>query len=254
VQTLTGVLQFSAYQRAGWELLAVAACLMGVAADLVYSRGASYRAVRWATGIAVGAVSITALLHPPAHQYMLSPCEDDIVRVVRELEHSRTGPGSWWRPYVHFEQASTSGLAEGLEQERAITVVTRKFTGMGGRAAEPVSAVLRTRSPVKAILVHSGKGPLRMPNASRVYVCLLDGPAKASQAGTYAPTRTFSAVSPRLAGNMAKWHRQLMRFNTDIEETVASLREEGARVRTFQEGKHLRVLVVEPAVPKGSGS
>jgi hypothetical protein len=246
-QTLTGVLQFSAYQRAGWELLVVAACLMGASAAFVYTRWSSHRALRAATVTAIAAVCLTALLHPPSHRYMLSRCEDDIVRVARQLERSHTQPDSWRHPHVRFEKASTSPLVEALEQEPDLTIVSRKFTGMGGRVAEPIAAVLRRNSPIKSKQVKANRSEELLSDVPGVYVCLLDTPGRAEHAGIHAPTKTFAAVSPRLARGMAKWHGKLLSLNADIEARIEEFQAQGATLQTFQEGRRLRIIVVTPA-------
>lgn len=83
VQTATGMLQFTAYQREGWSLMLAAACLAALVGSRLYAAVAVLRIPM----VVVFAVSVLwAFRFPPAHRLTNSSAEDTIVQMVRMFQ------------------------------------------------------------------------------------------------------------------------------------------------------------------------
>ena len=80
VQTATGFLQFTAYQREGWSLLIATACLGGVFTAWFWER---FRRLRPAVVAALALSAAVTLWHPPAHRLTNSTAEEALVRIAR---------------------------------------------------------------------------------------------------------------------------------------------------------------------------
>ncbi len=85
VQSTLGVMQFTAYQRAGWELLLALALaggpLLVLCADWLARKPGARPAIR----VLVAIVTLAGLLASPRHQPLLSGAEEDIVAAARGL-------------------------------------------------------------------------------------------------------------------------------------------------------------------------
>ena len=83
VQTATGFLQFTAYQREGWSLLLAMGCLGGLVASWLW---AAWPRLRWGMVLGMLLFAGISLWRPPTHVLTTSTAEETLVRMARMLQ------------------------------------------------------------------------------------------------------------------------------------------------------------------------
>ena len=83
VQTATGFLQFTAYQREGWSLLLAMGCLGGLVVSWLW---AAWPRLRWGMVLGMLLFAGISLWRPPTHVLTTSTAEETLVRMARMLQ------------------------------------------------------------------------------------------------------------------------------------------------------------------------
>ena len=218
-QTLSGMFQFSGYQRAGWSFLLACALLCGLAGDYVLVH-VSRR--RWLTGIVYGGLALCVLVTlciPPFHARQFSLSEGRMIEIVRAAVH----PDSRQPPPI---------------------VVVRAFTGFHGWQGDPVRASAGLEK--KAIVTVDEKTDLRQAfRPDRAYLFLLDdAPLHADAFGVL-----FAKLQPQQVASYIKAQKRLHAFNANVEQLLDRVRQEPRKESVVVHDAQLRVLLFSEVLP-----
>jgi hypothetical protein len=234
VQTATGFLQFTAYQREGWSLLIALACLGGLVAEGLWG----WR--RWFRPLMVAGLACSAgwtLAHPPAHTLSNSTAEEDLIHIVRMLRTYPVLP-----PDAH---AATEGLRQQLlahlATNRPLAVMTRPL--MQEFMLSAVAGANTNLSFSKAAVYRTA--PSDLEREAQTLVLLDQRPTPA-----LGQLDLSANVNPEV---MRNYLRQQDR-DYDVNECIASCIQRLApptawRIEKFQVTDRLRALLVSHAAP-----
>ena len=238
VQTATGFLQFTAYQREGWSLLIAVGCLGGAMVSWAMTAFPRLRPVVWA-GLAVSAV--WAFGNPPAHRLSNSTAEDAMIRIAR-----------MFRAYPEL-RPDADPLAEEVQE----------FLNRHLIPGAQISLI--TRPLMQELMLKSVAGPQDFISYSwrdiwRVYDLWLE---RSTQALVFldreddldvADLGSFAAISAAGAQSFLQQQRRSYALNRDIEAYVQRLPTNRWRVACHDVTPQLRLYYVshqpQPAAPE----
>lgn len=239
-QTLTGVFQFSGYQREGWSLLIVIACLSGIISGAIYRWGRKGITFKVAVFTAILLSVLGSFLYPPVHELRASCAEDEIIHVVRDISKSYTEPGYLSiteRPIIS-DQTITAVLSSRLP----LTVVSRKITGWHeSNQGELIPAVIHPQKKLQVITVSSEvrDGFLKK---NRQYLVLMDK----KTAGCFKNSVAFSMITPGPVQAYVDSREPLYKINVSLESYLNSLNPDDWQIQKSAIGKNLIVISVTP--------
>ncbi|MGD9781188.1 MAG: hypothetical protein AB7V14_03445 [Kiritimatiellia bacterium] len=228
VQTATGFLQFTAYQREGWSLLMAAACLGGlVAAGL----GARFRFLRPAIAGALAFSAAATLWRPPAHNLTNSTAEETLVRIARMFSTYPILPPDADPAVEGFRTFLSEHLIEGAQFSFISRPLLQEF-------------MLPAVCGPKNILSFSGSGIWRVYDlwmeTSTQAVVFLDKPGDAD----VKRLGPFAAVSPVGAHSFIQQQAKSYALNGDLEAYVLRLPTNRWRVARCDVAPELRAYYV----------
>ena len=217
LQTMTGALQFSLYQRAGWNLMLAATLLGGLIADVIYTRISSCRPARTAVAVAVAASILAALLNPPAHINNLSTAEDemvDLTRALAALEAARTKTA-----LARSFGAPSGEVAAMLPKLNEPPAMVLRTTSDSDDYWEIPDAVLPPGSDLRILYVRRGREPHLWAAPGHCFLFFLD------REETIPPESlgAFGMVNPAQARGYSEWQRSLYAPNSNIRRFLADL-------------------------------
>ena len=238
VQTMTGALEFSLYQRAGWNLLLAAAWLGGKIAAAIYERVREFLPARIGVAAAIAVSAVFALIHPPQHRPSLSTAEDEMVAVTRSLaalEAQRSGTRL---------ALSVTPLLQGLSALPAFSKVplalVLRTTSDSDDYWEIPDAVLPLGSELRILYVRGRKKPHLWAAPGHRYVFFLDReetiPAKALGA--------FGLINPAQAESYSNWQRSLYKPNRTIRDFIVDLPSDTWEVQWEKLSKNAELALV----------
>lgn len=221
VQTGLGLLQFSAYQRAGWQLLAASLVLGALVLDEVARRGARFRAATWVRA-ALLAGAVAAFLMPPAHPRIVSPAEGELATMVRALSRlelirvKQPLPWTWEKPERQFPFAERS-------PNQPVCLIVRTFAGFVTQQGDPVDAMKDAGSPLLVHSIHHPEADLwPLEPDLNVVVATDDAAAPVAPAATL-----LSRFSPHVVSTFVELSQQRRDLNVALRaqaEAMAVLR------------------------------
>jgi len=232
ISTLTGLFDFSAYQRSGWDFLISSAVGVGVVAGWCLDTWSS----RWPflhsmVPLGIGVLVVGSFLHPPGHHYMGGEEEENLIKFAL------------WVSRQPDDASEYFGIA--YSKERPLLVVTRQTTAFASELAEPVSVVAGQES----VFVRTArpKHPISflwdLPPAHRVVVI---GPEPVSGRGEpKVVSSAFSAVSPDFASRYQVWQRAFRKQNKRLRRMIEFVENEGGTVRRLEEIEGLEIFLVD---------
>jgi hypothetical protein len=192
LQTLTGFLQFSGYQREGWSLLIAFACLSGIIGGIIYGWGKRLFIFKAAVVVTVIISISVSLLYPPAHVLLASCAEDDIIQVARDISSHFTGKRYW-----SIADRSVDGKPEYLSAFSSrwpLTIVTRKMTGWeGSNQGEMVPTVIHPSERIRVRAISPGESLANFFHDNEQYLILMDEQTKDCNQDNI----LFSTIDPR---------------------------------------------------------
>lgn len=171
LQTMTGVLQFSGYQREGWSFMIAFACLLGILGGAAYCWGKRWILFKVAVVVVVLVSIICSFIYPPAHTLIASCAEDDIIRLVRHIS-SRHTVNRYWT----FADKQTQGAyPAAFSSQQPLTIVARKMTGWkDGDQGELIPSVISPSEQIRIKTVSSGDNLSYDLSRNGRYLILLD--------------------------------------------------------------------------------
>lgn len=228
VQTATGFLQFTAYQREGWSLLMAAAGLGGLAVAWFWSR---FRSLRPAILVALALSAAAAIWRPPAHNLTISTAEETLVRIARMFSTYPVLPPDADPAVEGFRQFLSEHWIEGAQFSLMTRPLLQEFM---------LPAVCKPRN----ILSFTGSGIWRVYDLwlekSTQAVVFLDKPGD-SDVKRLGP---FAAVSPAGAQSFLQQQQKSYALNEDMEAYILRLPTNQWRVARFDVAPELRAYYV----------
>ncbi len=237
VQTGTGLLQFSAYQREGWSLLVATCCLSGIIAASIYRLGERSYLFRGGV-LAVIVISVAwSILHPPMHFPIRSSGEDELVRTIRFLrEHQADSTEE-----CNEKDKVLCSITDLLDNSLSITLVTRRYVGWGNQG-EIARNVISQDSDMSVLIVDKKmKNDIFQPD--RQYVALVDEEKRISGQQLIS---AFAMVTPSMVEATLRSRNQLFRINNMILEQIESLSKSQWKVDHIAVSNTLSAFVVTP--------
>lgn len=228
VQTATGCLQFTAYQREGWSLMIAAGCLGGWVIAGLWSRFRFLRPL-----VLAGVVLSVALTfwRPPSHRLTNSTAEETLVRVARMMRDYPRLPEDA-DPAV--EDIRRFLLAHAMENTR-LSIVTRPLMQehlLRAVAGQPGELWFSTSDIWRNYDVRI--------NESAQSLVLLDRPEslEAAQFGV------FAGISPAGARSFLEQQERSYKFNDTLESHIRNLPTGEWNVAVQDASPHLRLYYV----------
>jgi glycerol uptake facilitator-like aquaporin len=239
VQTVTGFLEFSAYQRAGWTLMLAAAILGG----LIYNEIEQYAGERlpFAQLSVLGALAVTvwAFFTPPRHAHIMSSAEPEMVRLARTLAQDDRFSRARWASFETLKEPAVTGL---LDPDLPLTLLTRNFSTMKGRQGNIVSAVLDFATGIHVLQISKTNPVDKAIDSGSQILFLVDRPKKLSPRQLGIAGR----VDPGMGRIFSRWQYGLYRGNDDLEAMLDRLEGEGWQTRQVNVGPNLEVTAAAP--------
>lgn len=232
IQTGFGVLQFTRYQRAGWQLTEAVAAGCGLyLANFVRAPSSHFRALIFS---ALAVCTAFSFLIYPRHYMIHSAAESDIVQFMRALSRRQAMLNG--RPVRRVVDVPVLPSAESLERNRAITILCRKFTGFARGQGDPLYAALGERPGVE---IHQlGKARPITFDPARQYLFVVDEAAVRSvdELGLAGRLNSILAVQPvmtRKAAERARLEAETLMANLDPAIWNISLMESTPALRIY---------------------
>ncbi|MBN1558254.1 MAG: hypothetical protein JW951_08925 [Lentisphaerae bacterium] len=248
LQTLTGVLEFSRYQRAGWSFMIAAVCACAWLGFEVYRRirPAGLRRGLVAAG-AAACVTLT-LLHPPGHLNAVSSAEDALVRLTRALAH-REAVRAGVRVPVACDAPLPAAVAAALEPGLPAVLVVRSTSGAATRGFwELPDAVTVRGAPLEIVNVRQEADLRAAFRPGRQLVVFLDRARRIA-----APALgSVAALDPAQAERYARWQYGHYAVNGVIRDFLDALPEDAWRRRAVPLGARATVVVAVPRAGSGA--
>ena len=220
LQTHTGWLQFSSYQREGWSLLIGAALLAGWAVAWLADHPSGRGVLRWPWRLCIAA-SFAGLWWPPAHRVFASAAEDDLVRLLRALNGDVQARAAW---------PGQQDLWERTGPTQRVRYVARRISGFEDGIGDPVDAL----RGLTRMLHHE----IAQPVPGVLYVVLLDRPDDRA----IASSGVMAKLQPESTAAFVRHQATARDANAALETAVAAL---GVPFRRWSASPRLDVLLLE---------
>lgn len=169
-QTATGLLQFSAYQRAGWELLITLCLLGGFAYWHIFEKSEVLIPVKKLVLLLLFLTSFYSVRNYPHHTPSLSNSEGDIVTLIRFLNlrpSDSMGAPVYWSVEASLQNPNEKVLRK-IIPKRPQTLITRQFSNF--TYGDPVATLLNKNNKIKHIPVGLRS---KLPSLERTGVTLI---------------------------------------------------------------------------------
>lgn len=211
IQALTGLFQFSLFQREGWSLLIATTILGGWTFGLAWPHLSDRPAAKWIIA-AIMILSLAATCwRPPRHTDFVSSAESDIVDVIRKIvAHDGSMEGE--RPR---EPGSSLPI-----------IATRKMAGFQKSTQGELVAAIADPMPTLAI---DTSAPIAAQfSTTNAYLLLLERSAETNQSS--AGSLTMNHINPDMARDFSKVLKREMK---DIETIESFLNTEAPATWTL---------------------
>jgi hypothetical protein len=215
-QTLTGLLEFSRYQRAGWLLMIAAACAAGWIGAWIARLLRPERLRLIVLGVGALACAGWGLVCAPGHASAVSSAEELMIHVTRFL--GRLEPVSLEEPvYRALSYPRPAALEEALTPDLPVTLVVRSTSGRAARGFwELTDAVVPYSSALPIVNVRSAESLEGLPAVDRQTIVFLDRAQRlaSDELGSVA------ALDPEQPKRYADWQYRHYRANETIRAFV----------------------------------
>lgn len=228
VQTATGWLQFTAYQREGWSLMLACAGLGGVSTAWCWSVLPRLRVI-----VVVGMLlaAVVAFMRPPAHVLTTSVAEEDLVRIARMLRAYPDVPSGDDPRMEEF----AAFIRKRANLDEPLVIVTRPFL-----QEHLLSAVSGPNPGLVFSRRDSWRTFSRWIGESKQVLVMLDTYDDAD----WAQNGSFALVSPESARSFAEQQRASYSVNQTLEQFALQLSPDQWRVEHFMALPRLKVYWV----------
>jgi hypothetical protein len=219
IQTITGFLQLSAYQREGWSLLIVIACLSGMPIAYIYQRWIAQKLIlQRCFFFCLFIMFIISIFYPPANRFHISAAEDDIIRVVRGLTIQSAG-GILFKSQEVIQDRDVSAVRNALSGHLPIVIVARKFSGWESEQGELIKVVMHRNSSIRSVMVTDRTSLTDILQTKNQYVVFIDKERKLG----FDDLGIASRLSPFNTEQYLLTQRNLLKVNNKIEDYLNQL-------------------------------
>ena len=219
IQTITGFLQLSAYQREGWSLLIVIACLSGIVMSYIYERWITQQLIlQRCFFFCLFIIFIISIIYPPAHRSYASAAEDDIIRIIRGL----TGPSAEriiFKSQEVIQDRDVSAVRNALSGHLPIVIVARNFSGWDSGQGELIKVVMHRNTSIRNVVVTDRSSLADIFKKENQYVVLIDKEKKLGLDDLGIASR----LSPFYTEQFLLLQRHLLKLNKKIEDYITQL-------------------------------
>jgi len=249
LQTLTGFLQFSGYQREGWSLMIAAACISGIIGGTIYCWGKRWFIFKAAVAVVV-LLSITgSFIYPPVHELRTSCAEDEIIQVARDVSYRYTENRYWSMADKPIETGPE--YLSAFSSSPPMTIVTRRMTGwFDGNQGELVPAVVHPSQRLRVITVFPEEDGKNLFDHNHQYLILIDRQTE----GCFRSNVFFSVVDPRQVQSYIDGRAAYYKINESIGSYLSALDPNDWQIRESVISQHLTAIAVTPKTMPGRHS
>jgi 4-amino-4-deoxy-L-arabinose transferase-like glycosyltransferase len=241
LQTMTGFLQFSGYQRAGWSLMIVAACLSGIIGGAICRWGKRWVIFRVALVIAVLLSISGSFVYPPVHELRASFAEDEIIQVARDVSYRYIENRYWSIAEKPIE--NDPGYLSAFSSRLPLTIMTRKMTGWHDyNQGELVPSVIHPSEKVQVMTISSGADGKDLFEKSRQYLVFIDQKTE----GCNRNKVFFSMIDPRQVKSYIDGCESYYKINESIGSSLNTLNPDKWQIMKSVIGPNLTVIAVTP--------
>jgi hypothetical protein len=240
IQTLTGFLEFSLYQRAGWFLLESAGWVAALLVVQVYR----YVPLHWARAglsILAGGSLLMSLFRPPSHVNSLSSAENELVILSRALGMYGS-PDPAGEVAFSFDRSSLklpSTLT--LDRNLPIVMVSRTFSDSFGRNWEIPDAVLPIGSRLSTDYT-DGHNLEEIVGGGKQFVFFLDTPEKIDPRNL----GSMHLLSQEGAAHYSEWQYSHYKANAGIRRFLGDIPRSDWVVQHYDLSAHSEVFILTP--------
>jgi hypothetical protein len=189
LQALTGLFQFSLFQREGWSLMIAAAVLGGCAFGLAWPSVAHRPITTWIIATLMILSLAATCWRPPRHTFFVSSAESDIVACIRQI-------------VTHYRFMKTP----------VPIIATRRMAGFQSTQGELAAAIAE---PIPTLAIDSSTPITSQFSTTNAYLILLERSAETNQAS--AGSLTMNHINPDMARDFSKVLKREMKDVTAIE-------------------------------------
>jgi len=214
IQTITGALQFSAYQREGWSLLIALGCITGIVGAFCFRILSKWAFIRFGFGLAIFGIIGAGFYFFPEHPQLKSSAENEIVSIVRQAAAWRKNPDK-------DTPALFNPIRAHLNPKLPLTVVSRRFGGWGNFLGEILLVVAPHVKNFKTTVVGNTTLLEGFFHPKRQYLILLDANIDKDVANIGA----FRFINPFQANQFIVFSNRLLRINEIIWAHLDQLKE-----------------------------
>jgi hypothetical protein len=241
LQTMTGFLQFSGYQREGWSLMIAAACFSGIAGGKIYCWGKRRIIFKAAFVIAILLSISGSFIYPPVHELRASCAEDEIIQVVRDISSRYADSRYWFIADKSIE--NEPGYLSAFSSHLPLTIMTRKMTGWHDyNQGELVPTVIHPSKKMQVTTISSEMEGMGFFGNNRQYLVLID---KKSE-GCNRSKVFYSMIDPIQVKRNIDNQESYYKINESIESYLNTLDSNDWRIEKCEISKNLSVIGVVP--------
>ncbi len=235
LQTSTGLLEFSQYQRSGWSLMIAIALAGGVVMTWLWTIPATQKWLRPLLVLMLTALLIMAGIAPPQHRCISSGAEHELATVLRELSMARMETRNVRKP-VTFEKLAPSPLITKACTAPHLFIMTRRYTLFDADQGN-ISDVLI--DPRANLIQRSVEVNTRIKIPTNTFICFIDLAAKLPDMGFLA------RISPDLTQSLTTDQSVLYKPNEVILAFLKSLPANDWKVTLEERGANLQIYLAE---------
>jgi membrane protein YdbS with pleckstrin-like domain len=241
LQTLTGFLQFSGYQREGWSLMIAFACLAGMIGWSLYCWGKRWILFKAAAVVAVVFSIVGSFLYPPAHELRASCAEDEIIKIVRDISFRYSNENYW--SFADQSVGITPSDLSALPSQRPLTIITRKIAGWHDyNQGELVPAVIHPSDRIRVSTVFPGENLADIFLKNEQYLILMDEQTEGCGQGNI----LFSMIDPRQVQGFSDGRQSRYKINDAIRSYLDILDRSHWQIVRIPMGQNLVAFAVLP--------
>lgn len=246
VQSFTGFLQFSAYQREGWSLLIIIACLSGMVGVPIYRWSIDrWRVMRPLLYLFLIFSCVWSIFLPPGHLMLNSWAEDDIIRIVRNLSSQAIHQDPLEKRDDHQDK-DIMVIRNALSESLPVAIVARKFSVWWTGQGEMINVVMHRPAAVENEVITERTSLNLVFKKNRQYVVFLDvqKTLKVEHLGMMARLNRDSAEK------FVNVQKDFFRINQKILDALKVLSPSIWNTQWIELNDRLTVVVVTPHHPQ----
>ena len=241
-QTITGFLQFSAYQREGWSLLIVIACLSGILIGYIYKRWITQRLVlQRCFFFCLFIIFLISLVFPPAHRFYISTAEDDIIRIVRGLTE-QSAKKMLFGSQTEIQGRDILTVRSTLSDHLPIVIVARNFSGWQSGQGELIKVVMHKNTSIRNVTVTDRTSLDDIFKKENQYIVLIDKEKKIALDDLGIASR----LSQFNAGQFVLTQSILLKMNKKIEDYMNRLSNRDWNLHQVEINDNLTIKILKP--------